>query len=408
MSRKNTDNDKKTVINLDTIPTLPEGIHRYERGLYVRVTKTSRFWLLKYTCNGKRREMGLGPALDQPLDAVRAKANRYRVMIDDGVDPLDVLAEKKEQQKKEDKKTKMPTFAEYAPKALDRILFVRQFRGKNTEGGWRRTIAFLSDGPLGKRRLDSITKDDIAIVIQPVWVSKPRTGRDLLNRLNGIFNMAKSEGLVEKNPAEWVGGLDALLPSLGKVRSILVPEKHHAALSAEDLRSVVQELWKMDKVTAMGAVFGALTAGRANEFLAGRWDEIDLKEKTFSVPKERRKDGKDQPHVVPLSRQAQALIRRLDTSSDFLFSYTNNKPICNTAVLKVLKAVTDKPVTIHGMRSTFSDWCAKNGKNFLVSERCLMHAVGNTVFRAYQRDDLLDQRRVLMQEWADFLLPGVE
>ena len=103
MSRKTPDNDKKTVINLDTIPTLPEGIHRYERGLYVRVTKTSRFWLLKYTCNGKRREMGLGPALDQSLDAVRAKANRYRVMIDDGVDPLDVLAEKKEQQKQEEK-----------------------------------------------------------------------------------------------------------------------------------------------------------------------------------------------------------------------------------------------------------------------------------------------------------------
>lgn len=408
MSRKTPDNDKKTVINLDTIPTLPEGIHRYERGLYVRVTKTSRFWLLKYTCNGKRREMGLGPALDQPLDAVRAKANRYRVMIDDGVDPLDVLAEKKEQQKQEEKKAKMPTFAEYAPKALERILFVRQFRGELTEKSWRHTISVLSEGPLGKRRLDSITKDDIAIVIQPVWVSKPRTGRDMLNRLNGIFNVAKSEGLVEKNPAEWVGGLDALLPAMGKVRSILVPEKHHAALSAEDLRSVVQELWKTDTVSAMAVVFGALTVGRANEYLGGRWDEVDLKEKTFSVPQERRKDGKKQPHVVPLSRQALALIKRLDTSSDFLFSFLNNKPLCNSTVIRAIKAVTDKPVTLHGMRSTFSDWCAHNEKNFLVSEKCLMHAVGNSVFRAYQRDDLLDQRRVLMQEWADFLLPGVE
>lgn len=408
MSRKNTDNDKKTVINLDTIPTLPEGIHRYERGLYVRVTKTSRFWLLKYTCNGKRREMGLGSATDQALAAVRAKANRYRAMIDDGVDPLNIIAEKKEQQKQEEKKAKMPTFAEYAPKALERILFVRQFRGRNTEKGWRRTINVLSEGPLGKRRLDSITKDDIALIIQPVWVSKPRTGRDLLNRLNGIFNVAKSEGLVEKNPAEWVGGLDALLPSLGKVRAILVPEKHHAALSAEDLRSVVQELWKMDTASAMAIVFGALTVGRSNEYLGAKWSELDHGEKTFAVPKERRKDGKDQPHVVPLSRQAQALIRRLDTSSTFLFSYMKDKPLCNATVNKVMKSVTDKPVTLHGMRSTFSDWCAKNGKNFLVSEKCLMHAVGNAVFRAYQRDDLLDQRRVLMQEWADFLLPGVE
>lgn len=408
MSRKNTDNDKIVTINLDTIPYLPEGIHRYERGLYVRVTKTSRFWLLKYTCNGKRREMGLGSAIDQSLDAVRAKANRYRVMIDDGVDPLNVLAEKKEQQKKEEKKAKMPTFAEYAPKALERILFVRQFRGKNTESGWRHTIAFLSDGPLGKRRLDSITKDDIAIVIQPVWVSKPRTGRDLLNRLNGIFNVAKSEGLIEKNPAEWVGGLDALLPAMGKVRSILVPEKHHAALSAEDLRSVVQELWKVDRVNALAIVFGALTVGRANEYLGGKWSEVNLNDGTFNVPPERRKDGKNESFTVPLSRQAKALIRRLDTSSEFLFSGPSGNRVSYSYIIASIKATTDKPVTLHGMRSTFSDWCAHNEKNFLVSEKCLMHAVGNSVFRAYQRDDLLDQRRVLMQEWADFLLPGVE
>lgn len=64
-------------------------------------------------------------------------------------------------------------------------------------------------------------------------------------------------------------------------------------------------------------------------------------------------------------------------------------------------------MTLHGMRSTFSDWGAKNEKNFLVSEKQLMHAVGNNVFRAYQRDDLLEQRRKLMQEWADYLLPNV-
>lgn len=69
--------------------------------------------------------------------------------------------------------------------------------------------------------------------------------------------------------------------------------------------------------------------------------------------------------------------------------------------------MTDMPITVHGTRSTFSDWCAKNNKNFLVSEKQLMHAVGNEVFRAYQRDDLLEQRRVLMQEWADYLLPDV-
>ena len=81
---------------------------------------------------------------------------------------------------------------------------------------------------------------------------------------------------------------------MGLVRRSM-PEKHHAAITPEELRELIGKLWMEDKVGSLAVVFGALTAGRANEYIKGKWDEIDLEEKTFSVPQERRKDKKRTP-----------------------------------------------------------------------------------------------------------------
>ena len=89
--------------------------------------------------------------------------------------------------------------------------------------------------------------------------------------------------------------------------------------------------------------------------------------------------------------------------SKYVFTVNGRTPICKDTPLKFLKRHSPWPITMHGCRSTFSDWCAENEKNVLVSEKCLMHVGGDKVFRAYQRSDLMNQRRQLLQEWADFL-----
>lgn len=386
------------------IPTLPNGIHRYERGLYVRVTDTSRAWVYKYQLNGKRRELGLGSATTQPLTAVLAKCQQMKALVAQGIDPKDQITKVKEEKKAEQVKARMPTLNAYADHALEKIIYLRGFTNSKTEAAWRRDVEVLMK-EFGTMRLDEIRRDDVAAFLRQWWTTQPRRGEDLRMRLFGLLNIAKGEELIKRNPAEWKGCLDAALPPMGLVRRS-IPVEHHAALSAEDLREVVGKLWRAEDTASLAVVFGALTAGRANEYLGGKWSEIDLEEATFSVPIERRKDKKPTPHVVPLPRQLMKLLHKLDTSSDYVFaSDSGDGPLSRQTAVRRITSATDKPVTLHGMRSTFSDWCAKNDKNFLVSEKQLMHAVGNTVFRAYQRDDLLEQRRVLMQEWADFLLP---
>ena len=390
--------------NTKNISTLPIGLHRYDRGVYIRVTPTSRSWILKYQLNGRRREMGLGPAEGQPISAVMAKANAARYNIDQGVDPLDIKAEKKCVLKEEAKQKAVPTFGQFAPKAVDRIFKVRMFTGCRTEASWLVTLKKLTLA-FGSTKLSDITTADVVKFLEPSWGS-PRAARDLQGRLSNILDVAVTEGYIPSNPAKW-DFLKHWLPSLSKVRKS-IPENHQAAVPAEELRRIAQALWREDSVFAMALLFGFLTAGRLAEWAQAEWAEIDAEAMTLSVPPARRKDGRPVPHVVPLPRQSQRILERLDTSSKLLFpGKFGTKAVSGDALLKKIRSMTDMPITIHGTRSTFSDWCAKNNKNFLVSEKQLMHAVGNEVFRAYQRDDLLEQRRVLMQEWADYLLPDL-
>lgn len=396
------------MFTLKQITKLPAGIHRYERGVYLRVTGKGRFWIFKYQIEGKRREIGLG-GIDQPIAAILAKAEELRSTIRDGTDPKEKVVETKkvlrESRKESLKRAEMPTFREYAPGAVDRIVYLRQFTGANTEHAWRRDVDILCDH-LGALPLNVITRSDIVGILQPFWTTRPRRAKDLQSRAYGIFNLAKGDGWIDRNPAEWKGNLDAVLPSASLVRRTM-PVKHHAALSADELKALAQKLWSQETTAAMALLFGILTVGRRSEWLLGTWDEINLVDKTFSVPPARRKDKKQMPHVVPLSRQAIAVLNRLDTSGKCVFLGRGTVPVGKEWIRQTLLRLTDSPATVHGIRSTFSDWCARNDKNFLVSEKCLMHAVGNAVFQAYQRDDLLDQRRVLLQEWADFLLPDL-
>jgi integrase len=75
----------------------------------------------------------------------------------------------------------------------------------------------------------------------------------------------------------------------------------------------------------------------------------------------------------------------------------------------VLKdAVGRDDVTIHGIRSTFRDWCAATGADFETAERCLSHQTTTQVQRAYLRRDYFEERKALLQKWADVLLTNVK
>lgn len=388
------------MLSIKKAKELPNGVHKLERGVYLRVSGDSRRFIFKYQVAGKRREIGLGSLDGQTIAGVLGKVARMRALIAEGKEPrVFIEAEVESEAKKEE--SPCPTLKEFVPQALERIYFLHQWKNKRQRWDTYESIFRTHIFPvLGDTPVNQIDTDKVYHFLRSLWEEKIHTAMRCQQLLKMALGFAVRDGLLEKNPAVWVGNLDALLPAPAKM---IREEKHHAAVSPEELRNVVAALRCSPRKIAKVLLFGILTVGRYSEYAGGRWDEVGFSQDTFSVSSERRKDCKPYPFVVPLSRQAQEILESLPKEGNFIFAIRRDMKPSRALAQMLLKTMTDKPITIHGTRSTFSDWCAQNNKNFLVSEKCLMHAVGNQVFRAYQRDDLLEQRRQLLQEWADYL-----
>lgn len=381
--------------NSRNVNTLPNGVHRLETGVYLRVSNARRAWIFKYQLNGKRREMGLG-GTDQPISAVLGKAAKLRAKVIEGIDPADEKKRRKVAAEKTD-----PVFSDFVDEFLENLKFTRMFTNNRSFHFWEFRMKAWNRA-VGQMKIEDITSEVIANILKDEWKTNPRKGKDRLSAIRTYFSYLVGRGIAKTNPAEWDGRVGRFLPKVSAVMRTL-QTNHHPAMSAEDLRSFVQSIKNEEGNVAKVVLIIALTATRAQELRELRWAEVDETECTATVPTERRKDKKPEPFVVPLSRQAMSIIRSIGTTGcEYVFEgEIKGRPVSHDGTYHFIKRKTG--FGLHGIRSTFSDWCAKNGKDLLVSEKCLMHAVGGKVFMAYQRNDLLEQRRVLLQEWADFL-----
>ena len=254
---------------------------------------------------------------------------------------------------------------------------------------------------IGDRKIDDIEREDVLAVLMPIWETKNETASRVRMRLEAVINWAiRHKYRKLANPATWRGNLEFDLPPVAKVKTV----KHHGSMTFEEAKQVVSYLLDHLSVVSAAILFGLATASRVNEFRLARWDEI--KGNTWYVPSERRKDGKPYPHRVPLNHLAKTALSMVDGKKRGEFIFVNgrgNVIALDSPRLKLID-ILKKRVTMHGCRSTFSDWCAENNKSETLREKSLMHATGNEVAQAYQRSDLLEQRRVLMDEWADALM----
>ena len=379
-------------------------LSRIDPGLYLKENGNSKSYVFIYQFKGKRRQLGLGSAKTTKVTAAKAKAAQYRAMMLNGVDPADVdVAKPKPAPVATPKKavTKFVTFKDFAPKAIEKLKFLRNWKNSKNEMQWYSTVETYAYPYFGGKAIDKITSNDILKALTPIWYDKIDTADKLQSRIEQIFNQAVAEGLCRDNPARWRGCLDAHLPSKATVKKGRITN-HFTAVKPEQLRELVRILRQLPDVSAKATLYGILCVGRANEFCRSEWSEIDLDRGIHNMPRQKvNTDG--ELFRIPLSRQAIELLNEIPRESKYVFSAYKGQPVCRDTPRLVLKRHSPWPITMHGCRSTFSDWCAENEKNVLVSEKCLMHVGGDKVFRAYQRSDLMNQRRQLLQEWADFL-----
>jgi integrase len=376
------------------------GMYADGGGLYLRVTANeTKNWVFRFTLKGRPRWMGMGSLHTVSLAEARNRAAEFRLQRHDGIDPID--ARRAERLQAQLDAAKAVTFKDCAARYI--ASHKAGWRNAKHAAQWTATLATYAEPVIGGLSVQAIDTALVLKVLEPIWTTKPETAGRVRGRIESILDWAKVRGYrAGENAARWRGHLDKLLPARSKVRRV----EHHAALPYSELPGFLASLREQEGTAARALEFAILTAARTGEVIGARWDEIDFLEKTWTVPAERMKAGRE--HRVPLSERAVAIleeVRPLRLAEDgFVFPGAKfGRPLSNMAFLMLLRRMGRHDVTGHGFRSSFRDWAAER-TNFPseVAEIALAHTVSDKTVAAYNRSDLFDRRRRLMAAWATF------
>lgn len=366
------------------------GIYSDGDGLYLRVRPGgSKQWLFVYRWEGKRAELGLGGygAGTAPVSVslAREKAETIRQMLARKEDP------------KADKKTGA-TFAEIMEDVIK--LKAKSSKNEKHRQQWAMTLREYAK-PLHDLPVAKVTIDDVVRTLNPIWETKPETADRTRMRIAAVMDAAKARGLFQgDNPAAWRGALENLLPARNKLS-----RGHHPALDYKAVPAAMKALRESSAVSARATEFLCLTACRSGEVRGAVWSEIDMEACLWVIPAKRMKGGAE--HRVPLTDRAIAILKAQKQAATSNLVFEGGKigtPISDTAMNKSLRAASgDKKVTIHGMRSTFRDWAGDETHHPRdVIEMALAHAVRDKTEAAYRRQDALQKRRALMDDWEAY------
>src|ERR1700730_390672 len=367
-------------------------------GLYLIVEgEFSKNWVFEYQFNGKRRYMGLGSALDVSLADAREKRNEYRKMKANGVDPLE---QKRAARAAEALAVaKAVTFKEASTRYMDAN---RPHWSESHAVQWEKTLELYAPD-LGNVPVGAVDDALVLRVLEPIWAKSNVTATRVRGRIETVLDWAKAMKLRSgENPARWRGHLDKILPAPKKVQRV----KSFASMPWEDVPALMLDLHlQADVIPASALQFLILTATRKNELVDARWDEIDLSKATWTVPAERMK--KRIEHRIPLSGAAIDVLARMQEKriNEFVFPATirGTKRISEAVMGRLLETMGRGDVVPHGFRSRFRTWAGGNtGFAREGIEKALAHVVGDETERAYDRGDLFEKRRILMDAWAAF------
>ncbi|MCK1570326.1 site-specific integrase [Bradyrhizobium sp. 174] len=390
----------------DVMKTLDPGRYSDGGGLFLHVrSATARSWIVILHDKGKRHELSIGPAvgpgkagmsLVEARDAAEGK-RRLRTAGQLGAPPVVVPIEGR-------------SFEQVANEWFDNV-YAKEVTPKTL--GDEKSSVERHAAKLLKMDVRVITKTHIVGVLEPVWHSTNRTARDLRFRLETILNYARAKDYIAAdapNAADW-SVLQHLLPDVTPV------VEHHDAVPYAELPAVMRTIRSKNQVAARALEFATLCAVRPTECRGARVREIDFVKNTWTVPVARLKvkeiidkNGKTikaPDHIVPLSRQAIRLLKNIIPNDaepdDLIFEGEKaGQMIGHNAMTHTLQRVADG--TAHGMRASFSTWRAEQTKyDYRLSEAALAHVFKSETEKAYDRSPYVEQRRPLMQDWADYL-----
>lgn len=354
----------------------------------------SKYWRLRYRFGGKEKMLALGKYPEVSLADARARRDDARKLLANGVDPS------------ESKKA---------------VKVAREWHASNQK--WSsahsaRVLKSLEDNlfaAIGKRNIAELKTRDLLVPIKAVESSgRLEVAARLQQRTTAIMRFAVQSGLIDYNPAQEIAGAVAT-----------AKRQHRAAL---ELNRIPELLYHIDHysgrpLTRLAVELTLLVFIRSSELRFARWTEVDFETAMWTIPGEReplecvkhsqRGSKMRTPHLVPLPRQALAILEKIKSMNGnreliFVGDHNPRKPMSENTVNKALRVMgydTKTEVCGHGFRtmacSSLIEWglCSRDAV-----ERQMSHQERNSVRAAYiHKAEHLGERRLMLQWWADFL-----
>ena len=371
-------------LNAAQVQRYGPGEHADGNGLALRISTTgSRYWVQRLRVRHRPVNISLGSAACVSLGAARSLAADNRAIAMRGGDP---------------RRARVPSFAEAEARCYtERLDEWRGGANSNTAKNWRSRMAVYVLPTLGDMPISTVGTSAVKDVLRPIALAGKHP---LAIAVGGHIALV----LRDAHLAEWRDGstpVEVVIASLPKRRN---NERHAPALHYADVGAAlaVVDAGSSTRTLQLALRFIVLTAARQIEARRMTWDQVDLDAAVWTRPADGMKNGRE--HRVPLSAQALAVLRsaRKLSRGALVFQGQRGGMVGVTSVGQVLRSA-GIPASGHGFRSSFRTWLqGQSDVPHHTAELCISHSGAFTATeQAYARSDLLEQRRPLMQAWAD-------
>ncbi|NCC23158.1 MAG: DUF4102 domain-containing protein [Alphaproteobacteria bacterium] len=365
-------------------------------GLYLEVTPSGgKYWKLKYRYLGKEKKLTIGPYPIISLQEARFKREDARRQLIDGIDPGQIKLEKKRQRLFDAQNT----FKAVAESWQDHNALKWSENHARTV---RRRLEQDVYPELGRKPLADIKPPDIIHMVKKIEDREAyEMARRALQYVRQVYDYGICHAIVDRNPVTHMRGILKT-----------APKENFAAIDIRQLPELVGKLNRNEARLFPQTLYAMkllmLTFVRTSELIKARWEEFDLENAMWVIPAARMKTRRD--HLVPLSGTALSILRdlkRLNGHRPYVFpSKTDPRNhMSNNTILAALRRMGYSGImTGHGFRAlAMTAIVERLGYPDHIPDRQLAHARKNQVMAAYNRAEFLDQRRRMMQDWADYL-----
>lgn len=364
-------------------------------GLYFQSTSSGgASFHYRYQINKRTTKMGLGPYPELPLRDAREAHKEWQRIKAKGKDPKAVRDAQTAGQAKT-VRTVAEIFEEFFKG------YKRTLKGEGEAGRWWSPVNHHVLPRLGGETTKTLNVEKIVANFEPIWTTKKDTASKAFNRFRMAMEYARAD---EPFDLQVIADARAKLGPHGKIKRVSA-----RALHWREWPAIYSDLSTSMSHTALKIM--VLTVARTANIRFMRWDRVDLREAVWTLSEDDTKG--QQPFRIPLPTQAITLLafaRQWQDASGFVFPAPKNKKgVLSENVFLQYFGKHEIDTTGHGIRSTVTDFLHENEiADLRLAEMALAHQTKKEVTAAYFRSDMLEKRRNVMQQWADFVTADAE